>query len=62
MTGFIAALALFGAIAAIVAAARADDTAVQQLGQGPHRAPKPGPRDMHAVTGSLGRAHVPSWG
>lgn len=63
MGGFIAALALFAAIAGFVAAMRADDEAVQHFADSPRRLPNPGSRDLHTVTGiTLGRAHVPSWG
>lgn len=63
MGGFIAAISLFGAIAGIVAAMRADDASVQHFADSPRRLPPPGSRDLHAVTGiTLGRAHVPSWG
>lgn len=62
MTGFLVAMALFGAIAAATSAATragADDELA--LDAGPRRLPNPGARDLHAVTGALGRAHVPSW-
>lgn len=63
MSGLIAAVFLFAAIAALVAGMRAEGASEASLpGDSPRRLPDPGPRDMHAVTGTLGHAPVPSWG
>lgn len=61
--GIVIAIALF--IAVVAAAYQLQQHEAGGL-EAPHdqpkRAPRPGARDAHAVTGMLGRAHVPSWG
>lgn len=61
--GLFLALALFIALAGVVASMRSDDEAIAHAFDAPKRLPNPGSRDLHTVTsGTLGRAHVPSWG
>lgn len=59
----IIALALFAAVVgAIGLVERSVAAPAVEVQDGPKRAPRPGARDRHAVTGMLGRASVPSWG
>lgn len=61
---FIAAIALFAAVAGALATVRANAShTVTAADDQPRRAPRPGARDQHTVLApTLGRAHVPSWG
>lgn len=61
MTGMLTALVVFLTVAGIVAALRSDDQAISPMADQPNRQPPPTARDLHAVTGSLSRAYVPSW-
>lgn len=61
MTGILVACALFGALAATASAMTRAGTADAAPGLDQRRLPDPGARDLYAVTGALGRAHVPSW-
>jgi hypothetical protein len=65
--GIVTALVFFGALTWIITALRESDdhsdVDARAWVEVPSRLPNPGPRDLHAVTGgTLGRAHVPSWG
>ena len=62
MTGLLLALLLFGALAAAANAVSTRDGAGTFDDVPPRRTPDPGPRDLHAVGSTLGRAPVPSWG
>jgi hypothetical protein len=60
--GIIIAIALFIAVAAAVRVIDARRDYAPELLEGPKRAPRPGARDTHTVTGMLGHAAVPQWG
>ena len=63
MTGFLAAIALFIAIATIIDRARTDVRSINADDGAPPRLPNPGARDLHTVASTtLSRAQVPSWG
>ena len=63
MTGFLAAIALFIAIATIIDRVRTDARSINADDAAPRPLPNPGARDVHTVASStLSRAHVPSWG
>ena len=63
MTGLLLALLLFSALAA-TASVLDGRHAVGAGFRDEHvrHAPDPGPRDIHTVSSSLGRAPVPTWG
>jgi hypothetical protein len=61
--GTLLAVLVFVAVATVLQIARADDEATSDAAAyGHRRTPDPSPRDLHAVTGTLGNAPVPSWG
>lgn len=60
--GIIIAIALFTAIVAAGYQLQQAEVGGLDAHDQPKRAPLPGARDAHAVTGMLGRAPVPSWG
>ena len=60
--GLLLSVIAFLAIVAAIGIARTDDDAVHSFAGEPRRVPDPSPRDIHAVTGTLGSAPVPSWG
>ena len=60
--GIIVAIALFIAIIAAAHQLQQHEAGALESHDQPRRAPRPGARDTHAVTGMLGRAPVPSWG
>lgn len=61
MSGFIAALALFGAVAAIVAALQGREGGIDEAAPELRRVPQPRARDLHTVTVSLAPVRVPRW-
>lgn len=62
MTGIFLALLLFGGIATLSGVLLSSDEQVDDFADMPKRLPNPGPRDLYSVSGTLGRAQVPSWG
>ena len=61
MASLITACAIFFVVASVIAALRADDETLQTFADSPKRLPDPGSRDLYALSGTLGRAPVPSW-
>ncbi len=59
---FLLATLTFCTIAAVIQVVRADSRDVDAFCDQPRRLPDPSPRDLHAITGTLDRAPVPSWG
>jgi hypothetical protein len=62
MASIITALAVFFVVVSVIAALRSDEETVTDFADAPTRLPNPGSRDIYAVSGTLGRAPVPSWG
>jgi hypothetical protein len=62
MLGLLVAVLTFGVIAVVVSTIRAEDVPTSGYMDAPKRVPDPSPRDLHAVSGVLGKAPVPSWG
>lgn len=61
MMGLLVAVLTFGVIAVVVSTIRAEDATASSYMEAPKRVPDPSPRDLHAVSGLLGKAPVPSW-
>jgi hypothetical protein len=62
MASVITAFAIFFVVASIIAALRATDDDVATFADSPKLLPDPGSRDLYALSGTLGRAPVPTWG
>jgi hypothetical protein len=60
--GMLLAVVTFFTIVAVIGVLRTDDEQVTDFADAPRRTPDPSPRDVHALTGTLGAAPVPSWG
>ena len=60
--GLLVAVLIFTAVVGIAGALRANDDEIGAFADEPRRVPNPSPRDIHAITGTLGHAPVPRWG
>ncbi len=60
--GLLLSVIAFVAIVTAIGIARTSDDEVHEFMREPKRVPDPSPRDIHAITGTLGSAPVPSWG
>lgn len=60
--GLLLAVLVFVGVVGMVGTLRASDEDVHEFMHEPKRVPDPSPRDLHALTGTLGSAPVPHWG
>ncbi|MCB0880003.1 MAG: hypothetical protein KDC46_13615 [Thermoleophilia bacterium] len=60
--GMLLAVITFFALVAAIGIVRVDEEDYNEFADAPRRTPDPSPRDIYAVTGTLGSAPVPSWG
>lgn len=60
--GTLLAVLVFVAVVGLIGMTRASEDELQSHAFEHRRTPDPSPRDVHAVTGTLGSAPIPSWG